>query len=138
MNQIKSDLCNNNRFHVVFKGKPFDFTSDSIPESAPFKAGFVILTAWNPNQENLTQQENDNRNLELFKDLLNTDLEFDEALGYCDSPSTESYCVYGMSLEEAIYLGQKHRQSAVFYSGPHGVGFFAISKTKPIMSISAA
>lgn len=132
------DICMKNRFRIDYKLEFYDFDINSVPSIEPFKHGFVIITGWNPDTARHDKVKNDQTNLMLFKDLLDTEYEFDEAYSYLEDHVTESYCVYGMGLEEAIELGKKYHQLAIFYSGPQGLGYFDTSKEEPILSTKAA
>lgn len=132
------DICRKNRFRVDYKLEFYDFDIHSVPDIEPFKNGFVIISGWNPNNILRDKSENDQRNLMLFKDLLKTEYEFDEAYGYREDSVEESYCIYGMSLDEAIALGKKYHQCSIFYSGSDGLGYFDATKKEPILAFEAA
>ncbi|MFA6145694.1 MAG: hypothetical protein WCW84_14015 [Sulfurimonas sp.] len=61
------------RFKVSRRGKEFDFTMETAPNSPPFNQGFVIITAWNPGNHPQSREENDTRNSQLY-DILSLKL----------------------------------------------------------------
>lgn len=132
------NLYRKNRFRVKHRSEFYDFDIDTVPEVEPFKFGFIILTASNPDNVLSEKSKNDANNLKLFKDLLNTEYEFDEACGYLDEHSEESYCIYGMGLEEGIELGKKYNQFSIFYSGAFGLGYFSTDHEELLLHNTAA
>lgn len=118
------DIYDQTHFSITHKSKIIDFTIDTLPSDAPLDKVFAILTAWNPNNQPLSLEENTVRNTQLFALLLERDYEFDEALGYLDEHSEESYCIYGIDFEEAIDLGKMFDQYAVFYRSMESVGYY--------------
>lgn len=111
-------------FSITLKSKIIHFTIDTLPFDAPLDKAFVILTAWNPNNQPLSLEENTVRNTQLFALLLERDYAFDIALGYLDEHSEESYCIYGIDFKEAIDLGRMFNQYAIFYRSMESVGYY--------------
>lgn len=118
------DIYDNTHFRISHNGEEIDFTIDTLPTYAPFNAPFAILTAWNPNNQPLSLEENTARNEQLFEKLLEYGHPFDEALGYLDEHSEESYCIYGIGFEDAIELAKMFEQYAIFYSSATHVGYY--------------
>ncbi|MDD5160720.1 MAG: DUF3293 domain-containing protein [Sulfuricurvum sp.] len=118
------DIYDNTHFRISHNGEVIDFTIDTLPTYAPFDAPFAILTAWNPNNQPLSLEENTTRNEQLFEKLLESGYPFDEALGYLDDHSEESYCIYDITFEEAIELAKAEEQYAIFYRSSSHVGYY--------------
>ena len=118
------DIYDNTHFRISHNTEEIDFTIDTLPACAPFDVPFAILTAWNPNNQPLSLEENTARNEALFEKLLEYGHPFDEALGYLDDHSEESYCIYGIGFEEAIELAKAFEQYAIFYSSTTHVGYY--------------
>lgn len=57
---------------------------------------------------------------------------FDEALGYLEDHSEESYCIYGIRFEEAIDLARAFDQYAIFYRSAKDVGYYECATRKAI------
>jgi hypothetical protein len=111
-------------FRITRNGWERDFTIDTLPSDAPFDQPFAILTAWNPNNQPLSLEENTKRNTALFSQLMDSDYVFDSALGYLDEHSEESYCLYGIGFEEAMALAKQYDQYALFYRSSKSVGYY--------------
>lgn len=111
-------------FRITHNGDVIDFTIDTLPSTSPLNQSFTILTAWNPNNLALSAEENTVRNEQLFETLLERGYLFDEALGYLEDHSEESYCIYGVTFEEAIGLGTMFDQYAIFYRSDTHVGYY--------------
>lgn len=75
-----------------------------------------VITAWNPGDERPSGEMNDARNEQLRADILARELEAIQALGSdANSPYAEkSWAVVGMTDKDAIELGKKYSQVAVF------------------------
>lgn len=119
-------------FRISHNSEEVDFTIDTLPSFAPFNEPFAILTAWNPNNQPLSLEENTQRNEQLFETLLERGYGFDEALGYLDEHSEESYCIYGIKFEEAIELARAFEQYAIFYRSTTRVGYYECADGKAI------
>ena len=118
------DIYDNTHFRISHNAEEIDFTIDTLPSYEPFNAPFAILTAWNPNNQPLSLEENTVRNEALFEKLLEYGHPFDEALGYLEEHSEESYCIYGIGFEEAIELAKAFEQYAIFFSSTKRVGYY--------------
>lgn len=118
------DIYDNTHFIISHNTEEIDFTIDTLPSYAPFDAPFAILTAWNPNNQPLSLEENTARNEQLFEKLLEYGHPFDEALGYLDNHSEESYCIYEITFKEAIELAKAEEQYAIFYRSSTHVGYY--------------
>ncbi|MCK9372100.1 MAG: DUF3293 domain-containing protein [Sulfuricurvum sp.] len=64
------EIYDNTHFRISHNLEEIDFTIDTLPIYAPFDAPFAILTAWNPNNQPLSLEENTIRNEQLFEKLL--------------------------------------------------------------------
>ncbi len=111
-------------FRITHNCDVIDFTIDTLPSASALDKPFAILTAWNPNNVALNIDENTLRNEQLFETLLERGYLFDEALGYLEDHSEESYCIYGITFEEAIGLGTMFDQYAIFYRSDENVGYY--------------
>lgn len=123
-------------FRITHNGDISDFSIDTLPSSVPFNQNFAILTAWNPNNQPLSLEENTVRNEQLFETLLESGYLFDEALGYLEEHSEESYCIYGISFEEAIELAKQYDQYAIFYRSSNSVGYYECASGESITQIN--
>lgn len=126
------DIYDQTHFSITHKSNIIDFTIDTLPSDAPLDKAFAILTAWNPNNQPLSLEENTVRNTQLFALLLDRGYAFDEALGYLDEHSEESYCIYGITFDEAIDLGKMFDQYAIFYRSIESVGYYACASGNAI------
>ena len=116
------------RFKVTCKDKALDFTMETVPNSFPFNQSFVIITAWNPGNHPLSREENNGRNTQLYDILSKTAYEFDPTVGYLNEHREASYCIYSMSFEEGIELGNTFGQFTIFYCDDEKVGFYGVMK----------
>jgi hypothetical protein len=126
------DIYDQTHFRISHNSEEVDFTIDTLPSFAPFDDPFAILTAWNPNNQPLSLEENTQRNEQLFETLLESGYKFDEALRYLGEHSEESYCIYGIRVEEAIELARAFDQYAIFYRSAKDVGYYECATCKAI------
>lgn len=120
------DIYDNTHFRISHNAEEIDFTIDTLPAYEHFNVPFAILTAWNPNNQPLSLEENTARNEALFEKLLEYGHPFDEALGYLDEHSEESYCIYDITFEKAIELAKSFEQYAIFYRRNNAVGCYEV------------
>ena len=103
-------------------GRPLDspFTpSDDLPQPEFLNIESVVITAWNPNGEACSADENARRNLLLRDDLKEARIEFFECLGRDESGQhfEESFltrCYYSHQTQAVLDLARKYCQEAVF------------------------
>lgn len=107
---------------VTWIGRPLD--SSTTPTDEASKPQFLnsqsmVITAWNPNGEVCTAEENARLNVLLRDDLEKTGMTFFECLGRDDSGQhfEESFlviCSEKKRIDEGLKLAQKYSQEAVF------------------------
>jgi hypothetical protein len=83
-------IYNQTHFRITHNGDIRDFSIDTLPSTIPFNQNFSILTAWNPNNQPLSLEENTLCNEQLFETLLESGYLFDEAQGCYECASGES------------------------------------------------
>lgn len=79
---------------------------------------WAFITAKNPYSKKVSDLENEQRTTELKSILTQKKLRFTDALGIGDDttwPPEESVLILGISLEEAIKIGQHFEQNAFVY-----------------------
>ena len=116
-----------------FKINDIVFTLEDIPKDKLFSKRFAIITAWNPNNEKLRNAVNDQNNEFLVKELRQMNLSFDDAIGYLEDHAEESYCVYDISLSQAIELGKEFHQYSIFYNDTQTIGYYEVSTSSAIL-----
>jgi len=92
----------------------FTFSLQTYQPNAFFKKPFAIITAGNPNNTDLSTAENSARNAKLYSEL-NSSVVLNAKgcyLEHCE----EGYLVYELTLDEALVLGRKYEQVAIFYN----------------------
>ena len=116
-----------------FKVNDIVFSFEDVPTDKLFSKRFAIITAWNPNNEPLTDAINNQNNEFLVKELQQMGLSFDDALGYLGDHIEESYCVYDISFAQAIELGKKFHQYSIFYNDTQSIGYYSVDTSKGIL-----
>jgi len=84
----------------------------------------AFITAWNPFSQQLTAQENEERQQALIAEIKGRSLFFLHGVGQHPSnnwPGEQSVLVLGLSLEAAKTLGRRFEQNAVVWTGRDGV-----------------
>ena len=103
-----------NVYTVETSPTSFTFSLGTFKNNTFFDRPFGIITAWNPDNTNLTSIENILRNQKLYKDLYQ--YETLVAVGCCKEHCESGYLVFGVSLDDLIALAQKYNQFAVFFN----------------------
>lgn len=114
------------KFDVEVGNQTYTFDYQSVPKTPPFNEPFMIITAWNPMNQPLTREENDARNAKLFRELIMSRYYFERAVGYLDEHFEESYCVFDISLDDAIAMGKRYEQDAILYSEASMCGYYDV------------
>ena len=83
---------------------------------------YFLITAWNPFSKKLSFAENQERNLSLGRDLLQSGASVTKALGRSVDWEwvEESFAVKNINLENVIRLAKKYEQNAIFEVSPNG------------------
>ncbi|GAA4826682.1 hypothetical protein GCM10023201_11760 [Actinomycetospora corticicola] len=85
----------------------------------PFAAPVHVLTAFDPGPARLAPEENDRRQQALLGDLPGHLCRWDAEAGASDGSHTEhSVVVEGLTDDEAVSLGRRHGQDAIFRWDP--------------------
>jgi len=92
----------------------FSFSLQKLYYHQIFERAFAIITASNPKNMLLSDDENLQRNQQLYKDL--NSYETLQARGCYQDHCEMGYLVFEIDLDVAIALGRKHDQYAIFYS----------------------
>lgn len=104
--------------------KSFTFSLVDFKDHGFFDRPFAIVTASNPKNRRLTPEENRERNRILYNELV-VSHEVLPAEGCYRGHCEEGYLIYMITLAEAISLGSKYGQYAIFYNS--GKELFYIS-----------
>ena len=83
----------------------------------------AFITAHNPFSKSASQEENNERMLQLVNELKNRSLGFLPGIGQHPSndwPGEPSLLIFGLSLEAAKALGNKYEQNAILWIGVTG------------------
>jgi hypothetical protein len=83
---------------------------------------YFVITAWNPESQELALSENRTRNAELEEELLAKGAELLKAIGRSNDWKwfEESFAVRKMSLGEMTQLATKYQQNAIFHITSEG------------------
>ncbi len=99
---------------VLSRTSTFSFSLQKLHYHNIFDRPFGIITASNPNNILLSDDENSQRNQQLYKDL--NAYETLEAQGCYKGHCEKGYLVFEIGLDTALVLGRRYDQYAVFYS----------------------
>lgn len=121
---------------TVFADEEINFDYLTIPTDVPFNKPFSIVTAWNPMDMKVTIGGNIERNKALQDILYVRNHQFDTAKGYLSEHFEISFCIYDISFEEAIELGEHFNQYSIFYFDGTIAGYYN-TETKKTILVSA-
>ena len=93
---------------------------DAFPPLFTAASSLTIITAWNPGSVLLSDAENRRQNENLRQAIRSRRVDFLEALGLPPREEAwqpeESFCVFSLSLLEAIELGSMYQQNAICFA----------------------
>jgi len=92
----------------------FTFSLQTYQPNIFFEKPFAIITAGNPNNMELSMDDNRERNAKLYSELNSKHVL--NAKGCYLEHCEEGYLVYDLTLNEALVLGRKYEQVAIFYN----------------------
>ncbi|MEL7292143.1 MAG: DUF3293 domain-containing protein [Pseudomonadota bacterium] len=99
----------------------------------PKAAQFAIITAWNPSSVRCSPAENDRNNQCLATDLVHTDYSC-VLVGNQNFTWAEESFAAPISLEQAVELGLKYAQNAIYYiDGEQLLLLSCIDETPPLL-----
>jgi len=70
----------------------------------------------------------------LQEELEHRNFMYEKALGYLDDHREESFCIYGISFDDAVELGKVYEQYAIFYSDGTEAGYYEVEMKNKIVS----
>jgi len=110
-----SEIYFRNLYEVELSDKStFIFSLQNFKPDSFFNRPFAIITAGNPNNIDLTSEENAKHNALLYSELNSSNVLHAKGcyLDHCE----DGYLIYNMSLKSALALGRKYEQVAIFYN----------------------
>ena len=81
----------------------------------------ALITAWNPRSEQLTDDENDDRQGMLLTDIEKIRLNYLVGYGQLDDWQEYSYLVLGIVQDQATAMATRFEQNAYVWIGPAGI-----------------
>ena len=81
----------------------------------------ALITAWNPRSEQLTDDENDDRQGMLLTDIEKIRLNYLVGYGQLDDWQEYSYLVLGIDQDQATAMATRFEQNAYVWIGPAGI-----------------
>ncbi len=100
---------------VLTSDTTYTFSLRSFIDNPFFERPFGIITAYNPNNNTLSEEENLSKNQKLYNEL-NSKYELLEAKGSYKGHCEEGFLVFDITLAEAVEIGRRHEQFAIFYN----------------------
>lgn len=115
------------RVHAELPDGPVELpAADEAPLAelpSVLRDGAWVLTAWNPRSEQLSRSENDARSDRLAQDLLDLGATRWPAWGRARDGGWEeaSWLAVGLRRTDALALGERYGQHAIFWLGSDGL-----------------
>ena len=81
----------------------------------------AFMTAWNPRSEQLTDDENDDRQGALLTDIETVRLNYLVGYGQGEDWQEYSYLVLGIDKDQATAMAMRFEQNAYVWIGPAGI-----------------
>ena len=99
---------------VLSSDKLLSFSLENLSDNHFFDQPFAIVTAANPNNILLSLSDNTHRNALLYSELNSKGVL--SARGCHDGHCEDGYLIFNITLSDALLLGQKYEQVAIFYN----------------------
>ncbi len=90
------------------------FSLENFSNNHFFDRSFAIVTASNPLNVSLPSNDNERRNALLYSELNSKNVL--AARGCYENHCEDGYLIFDITLSDALLLGQKYEQVAVFYN----------------------
>ena len=114
-----------NRYEVdLTSTQTFIFSLTDLPTHTLFQSNFAIITASNPQNKILSAIENSLRDQLLYSELYNN-YKIIKAVGCLKEHCEAGYLVYDIAYKEALALGVKYQQYAIFYCDTQSLRYIA-------------
>ena len=110
----------------------FLFSLDTLIYDTFFLTPFAIITAWNPDNIELSEEVNRKKNVQLCKEL--NSYRTLEARGCYKEHCEAGYLVFEISLQEVLRIGRHFRQYAIFYNDSKNLMYVECESGKVIVS----
>jgi len=130
-----AEIYYTNRYSIRLSStETFSFSLETFTDHPFFSRRFAIITAHNPHNRQLPHQENVRRNESLYSEL-NSDLTLDAIGCGVDGHCEAGYLLFDLSREEAIALGVRYEQFAIFYCDTKALMYIACESREVIVSV---
>lgn len=110
----------------------FSFSLIDFSDTLFFDRTFAIITAHNPQNQQLRPEENSLLNQKLYSDLY-SGYDLLHARGCLEGHCEDGYLVYDITLEDAIDIGRKYSQYAIFYNSGHTLSYISCEEKKVVV-----
>ncbi len=115
------------------EGGHYSFSLANNTDNNFFDRPFAIITAYNPRNIPLSDDENRARNSLLYNEL-NSKWTVLAATGCLEGHCEAGFLVYDITLTEAVTLGKKYEQYAVFYNSAEVLQYIECESEKVIVA----
>jgi len=110
----------------------FIFSLIDLRTHTLFQNSFAIITAHNPQNMILSHRENALRNQLLYSELYK-DYKVLKAVGCLEEHCEAGYLVYDIEYKEALRVGLKYKQYAIFYCDTKSLRYVACQSEEVIV-----
>ena len=110
------------------------FSFQFIPyEQKFFSKPFAIITAHNPNMQRVSDKENQQQLKKLSNYLKKMRYDFNNSLGELSGHEEESFIIFGISLNDALKLGEKFQQESIVYNDTKSISIIDCSNSEKLL-----
>ncbi len=110
----------------------YSFSLTDFIDTLFFDRTFAIITAQNPHNQQLRPEENSMLNQKLYSELCSGYVLLN-ARGCLEEHCEDGYLVYDITLEDAVDIGRKYRQYAIFYNSGDKLNYILCEDKKVIV-----
>ncbi len=128
------DIYKRNKFLIKDASEDIWFSLEELADHKHFEIPFVIITAWNPMNTTLPDDENKIRNKQLEENLKALHYNYKPTIGRLGEHSEESFMIYAITLEDALTIATFYEQYSIFYNDSKQLSYIECKNKKTLLS----
>lgn len=128
------EIYKQNEFLLRDNSEEIWFSISNQMNKKYFELPFAIITASNPMNENLPDEENKIRNAQLQENLKALGYDYVATVGRLGEHSEESFLIYNITLADALTIATYYEQYSIFYNDTKQLSYAECKKQKVLLS----
>lgn len=127
------EIYKQNEFLLMDGDKEVWFSINNQVSKKHFEVPFAIITASNPMNEELSDEENKIRNTQLEQNLKALRYNYVTTVGRLGEHSEESFLIYNITLTDALTIATYYEQYSIFYNDSKQLSYVECKTQKTLL-----